>query len=214
MRIPPSCIGTEGIDFVAFTGSVAGGHAVVRGGARSASSALAWSSAARTPPTSAPTPTLDHAVENLVDGAFFNSGQSCCGIERIYVHKDVYNDFVDGFVALTREIQARQSPGERCQSRPGGARQGAADEIREPGREIRQGRGASRSSIPGSSRPTSQAPPMWRRRSWSIVDQAMPIMQEECFGPVVGIMPVRLGRRGDPPDERQRLRPDRRDLDQ
>ena len=29
---------------------------------------------------------LAHAIENLVDGAFFNSGQSCCGIERIYVH--------------------------------------------------------------------------------------------------------------------------------
>jgi acyl-CoA reductase-like NAD-dependent aldehyde dehydrogenase len=34
---------------------------------------------------------LDHAVENLVDGAFFNSGQCCCGIERIYVHEKVYD---------------------------------------------------------------------------------------------------------------------------
>src|SRR5690606_28551371 len=41
---------------------------------------------------------LDHAIENLVDGAFFNSGQSCCGVERIYVHADVYDRFVDGFV--------------------------------------------------------------------------------------------------------------------
>ena len=38
----------------------------------------------------APTPISTHAIENLVDGAFFNSGQSCCGIERIYVHKKVY----------------------------------------------------------------------------------------------------------------------------
>ena len=38
---------------------------------------------------------LDHAVENLVDGAFFNSGQCCCGIERIYVHESVYDDFVE-----------------------------------------------------------------------------------------------------------------------
>ena len=34
---------------------------------------------------------LKHAIENLVDGAFFNSGQCCCGIERIYVHADVYD---------------------------------------------------------------------------------------------------------------------------
>ena len=36
---------------------------------------------------------LAHAVENLVDGAFFNSGQSCCGIERIYVHERLYERF-------------------------------------------------------------------------------------------------------------------------
>jgi len=45
---------------------------------------------------------LDHAVENLVDGSFFNSGQSCCGIERIYVDKTIYPAFVEAFVTLTR----------------------------------------------------------------------------------------------------------------
>ncbi|MFX8377730.1 aldehyde dehydrogenase family protein, partial [Acinetobacter baumannii] len=45
---------------------------------------------------------LAQAVENLVDGAFFNSGQSCCGIERIYVHRDLYPQFVKGFVELTK----------------------------------------------------------------------------------------------------------------
>lgn len=44
---------------------------------------------------------VDWAAENLVDGAFFNSGQSCCGIERIYVHKDIYPQFVEKFVTLT-----------------------------------------------------------------------------------------------------------------
>ena len=48
---------------------------------------------------------LDHAVDNLVDGAFFNSGQCCCGIERIYVHEKVYDDFVEGFVAETQELR-------------------------------------------------------------------------------------------------------------
>ena len=50
-----------------------------------------------------PTPSWTHAVDNLVDGAFYNSGQCCCGIERVYVHEKVYDDFVDGFVALTRD---------------------------------------------------------------------------------------------------------------
>ena len=44
---------------------------------------------------------LEATVENLVDGAFFNSGQSCCAIERIYVHADVYDEFVEGYVELT-----------------------------------------------------------------------------------------------------------------
>ena len=45
---------------------------------------------------------LDHAIANLVEGAFFNSGQCCCGIERVYVHEKVYDDFVEGFVAETK----------------------------------------------------------------------------------------------------------------
>ena len=46
---------------------------------------------------------FDAAVENLVDGSFFNSGQSCCGIERIYVHRSIYERFVEAFVAKTEE---------------------------------------------------------------------------------------------------------------
>ena len=69
-----------------FTGSVPAGHACSR--PRPArSSAPASSSAARTRPMCASDADLAHAVENLVDGACFNSGQSCCGIERIYVHR-------------------------------------------------------------------------------------------------------------------------------
>ena len=50
-----------------------------------------------------PTSDLAHAVENVVDGVYFNSGQCCCGIERVYVHADVYDKFVDGFVTLTKQ---------------------------------------------------------------------------------------------------------------
>ena len=46
---------------------------------------------------------IDHAIENLVDGAFFNSGQCCCGIERIYVHEKHYDRFVEGAVDLVNQ---------------------------------------------------------------------------------------------------------------
>ena len=62
-----------------------------------------WSSAARTRPMCCDDVKLEHAIENLVDGAFFNSGQSCCGIERIYVHEKVFEPFVEGFVDLTKK---------------------------------------------------------------------------------------------------------------
>ena len=78
---------------------------------------------------SAPTPTLAHAVENLVDGAFFNSGQSCCGIQRIYVHKNLYKDFVEGAVALTEKYNLG-NPLESGVNLGPVVRAKAADEIR------------------------------------------------------------------------------------
>ena len=48
---------------------------------------------------------VSHAVENLVDGALFNSGQSCCGIERIYVDQSIYQDFIEGFKAITEQYK-------------------------------------------------------------------------------------------------------------
>ena len=45
---------------------------------------------------------LDNAVDTLVDGAMFNSGQCCCGIERIYVHEKLYDAFVSKAVELTK----------------------------------------------------------------------------------------------------------------
>ena len=48
---------------------------------------------------------MKHAVATVIDGAFFNSGQSCCGIERIYVHQAVYEEFVNQAVSLVKEYQ-------------------------------------------------------------------------------------------------------------
>lgn len=45
---------------------------------------------------------LKYTVETLVDGSFFNSGQCCCAIERIYVHSDIYDAFVEEFVKETK----------------------------------------------------------------------------------------------------------------
>jgi acyl-CoA reductase-like NAD-dependent aldehyde dehydrogenase len=43
-----------------------------------------------------------YAAENLVDGAMFNSGQSCCAVERIYCHAAVYDEFIKKYVEIAK----------------------------------------------------------------------------------------------------------------
>ena len=92
------------VGFVAFTGSVAGGHAVQRAaGERFIATGLELGG--KDPAYVRPDAPMPATVENLVDGAMFNSGQSCCAVERVYVHRDVYDQFVEGFVELTRQYK-------------------------------------------------------------------------------------------------------------
>ena len=74
------------VSFVAFTGSVEGGQAVQKRRLRGFIG-LGLELGGKDPAYVRADADFNHAVENLVDGAFFNSGQSCCGIERIYVHE-------------------------------------------------------------------------------------------------------------------------------
>src|SRR5207237_3719482 len=90
------------VAFVAFTGSVAGGHAVQRAAAERFI-ATGLELGGKDPAYVRADADLPSTIENLVDGSYFNSGQSCCGIERIYVDKKVFRPFVDGFVDLTRK---------------------------------------------------------------------------------------------------------------
>ena len=102
-------VGDARVAFVAFTGSVEGGRAIQRAAvARFVGTGLELGGC--DPAYVRQDADLGHAVENLVDGAFFNSGQSCCGIQRIYVHESLYDDFVAGAIALTEEVRARSFP--------------------------------------------------------------------------------------------------------
>ncbi|MGH9835301.1 MAG: aldehyde dehydrogenase family protein, partial [Blastocatellia bacterium] len=92
------------IGFVALTGSVAGGHAVQRA-ASERFIATGLELGGKDPAYVRPDAPMQATIENLVDGAMFNSGQSCCAIERIYVHQDVYDQFVEGFVELTKQYK-------------------------------------------------------------------------------------------------------------
>jgi acyl-CoA reductase-like NAD-dependent aldehyde dehydrogenase len=91
-------IGRPEIGYVSFTGSVRGGHEIYREvSARFIDAGLELGG--KDPAYVAPDADLDHAIANLIDGAFYNAGQSCCGIERVYVHRSLYDRFVEGAVA-------------------------------------------------------------------------------------------------------------------
>lgn len=180
-------IATDGIDYVAFTGSVAGGHAVTKA-ASDRFIGLGLELGGNDPAYVRPDADLDHAVENLVDGAYFNSGQSCCGIQRIYVHADIYGRFRDGFVALTQKYNLG-NPLESGTNLGPVVRAKAADEIRgQIGQAVKAGARAlvDASQFKADKPGTAYLAP----HVLEVADNANPIMKDECFGPVAAIMKV------------------------
>ncbi|MDG1583082.1 aldehyde dehydrogenase family protein [Pseudomonas sp. GOM6] len=131
---------------------------------------------------------LAHAVENLVDGAFFNSGQSCCGIERIYVDKAIYPDFVEGFVELTRQY-VLGNPLKEITTLGPLVRAQAAEFVRG---QIAEAQAKGARALIDTTHFAGDAPgtPYMAPQVLTEVNHEMAVMREESFGPVVGIMPV------------------------
>jgi acyl-CoA reductase-like NAD-dependent aldehyde dehydrogenase len=131
---------------------------------------------------------LQYAIETLTDGAFFNSGQSCCGIERIYVEQAVYQDFVDGVVKLTSQYKLGRSDDLNTNLGPL-VKTSAAEFVRgQIGEAIAAG--ASALVDPAAFAMNETGTPYLAPQVLIDVDHSMRVMSEESFGPVVGIMPV------------------------
>ena len=180
-------IGDARVDYVAFTGSVEGGHAVQKainerfivGGLELGGKDPAYVRADAN---------LADAVENLVDGSFFNSGQSCCGIERIYVHQDVYDEFVKGFEELTKTYVLGDPLNPETTLGPMVRTSAASFAQKQIDDAIAQGANAL---IDPSLFPAHQSgTPYLAPQVLVNVNHSMDIMTEETFAPVVGIMPV------------------------
>jgi acyl-CoA reductase-like NAD-dependent aldehyde dehydrogenase len=175
------------IDFVAFTGSVAGGDAVQRAAAlRRVGVGLELGG--KDPAYVRADADFDAAVENLVDGAFYNSGQSCCGIERIYVAEPLYERFVEAFVALTLKYQLGNPLDEKVNLGPV-VRASAADFVRG---HIREAVALGARALIDPKRFAADAPgtPYLAPQVLVNVTHDMRVMNEESFGPVVGILKV------------------------
>lgn len=175
------------VDYIAFTGSVAGGHAVTRAASgRFAGTGLELGG--KDPAYVRADADINHAVENLVDGSYFNSGQSCCAIERIYVHRDVHDAFLEGFVALTKQYALGNPLNPETTLGPL-VRTRAADFVRAQVAEaIAHG---ARGLIDELTFPESQpGTPYLAPQVLVNVDHSMRVMREETFGPVACIMKV------------------------
>ncbi|MEO6609939.1 MAG: aldehyde dehydrogenase family protein [Aestuariivirga sp.] len=174
-------------NMVCFTGSVPGGQAIERAAAGHFL-AVGLELGGKDPAYVRSDANLAHAVENLVDGAFFNSGQSCCGIERVYVHKNLYRDFVEGAVALTKSY-VLDSPLEEATTLGPMIKADAASFVRKQiASALRAGAKAhiDEKLFPTSKKGTAYLAP----QILTGVNHQMSVMRDESFGPVVGIMQV------------------------
>ena len=176
------------VAYVNFTGSVAGGHAVQQA-ALGKFMGLGLELGGKDPAYVRADANLDHAIENLVDGAMFNSGQCCCAIERIYVDEKLYDKFVDGFVDLTKKYKLG-NPLDSATNLGPMVRTSAAEFVRGQIADAVK-RGAKALIDPKSFAADKPGTPYLAPQVLVNVDHSMGVMSEESFGPVIGIMKVK-----------------------
>ena len=178
---------SDGVDFVAFTGSVPAGHAIQEA-ASSRFIGVGLELGGKDPAYVRADADLDHAVANVVDGAFFNSGQSCCGIERVYVHRDVYDAFLEGAIDLVRGYRLGNPLDPETNLGPM-VRTAAADFVR--GQIAEAVAAGATAQIDGAEyQAAAEGTPYLAPQLLTGVDHTFRVMTEETFGPVAGIMRV------------------------
>lgn len=176
------------VNFVAFTGSVKGGYEIQKVAAQRFIG-VGLELGGKDPAYVRSDVDLNFAIENLVDGAFFNSGQSCCGIERIYVHESVYDKFIEGYIELTKNYKLGNPLDPDTTLGPVAKRSGA-DLVRQ---HIDQAvKSGARSTIDEALFPEAKPDTNYLAPQVLLdVDHSMHVMYDESFGPVVGIMKVK-----------------------
>jgi acyl-CoA reductase-like NAD-dependent aldehyde dehydrogenase len=180
-------IGERAFDFINFTGSVRGGSEIERAAAGTFVG-LGLELGGKDPGYVRADADLDAAVETLMDGAMYNSGQCCCGIERIYVHESLYDRFVEKSVALVSGYKLGNPLEQETTLGPMATRR-FADAVRG---QVAEAVAAGATPLvdprrfPADTGDTAYLAPQILVN----VDHSMGVMTEESFGPVVGIMPV------------------------
>ncbi|MDZ7801761.1 MAG: aldehyde dehydrogenase family protein [Trueperaceae bacterium] len=177
----------ERVGYVHFTGSVEGGRAVKRAAAERFIE-VGLELGGKDPGYVRADADLAHAAANLADGAFFNSGQSCCGIERIYVHRDVYDPFVERLVSEARALRLGDPRDPATTLGPMARTSGA--ELARAHVDEAVAQGARALLDPGEFPAAKRGTPYLAPQVLTGVHPGMRVMREETFGPVVTVSPV------------------------
>jgi acyl-CoA reductase-like NAD-dependent aldehyde dehydrogenase len=179
-------IGERAVDFVNFTGSVGGGQAMEKAAAGTFIP-VSTELGGKDPGYVRADADLDKAVDTLMDGAMFNSGQCCCGIERIYVHESLYGAFVDKAVAWVNGNMKLGNPLDKETTIGPMASVRFAQEVRAQVSEaLADGAVAHIDTSPADDGGAYVTPQILTN-----VTHDMRVMRDESFGPVVGIMAVK-----------------------
>jgi acyl-CoA reductase-like NAD-dependent aldehyde dehydrogenase len=177
-------IDARAVDFISFTGSVEGGREVYK----EASSQLldmGLELGGKDPAFVCEDAKFAFAVENTVDGAFYNAGQSCCAVERIYVMRSLYSRFIDAYIAEVEKYKVGDP--EDPTTTVGPLAQLKAIEFLKF--QVKQAVDRGAKILTGGNR--LPGPGYYFQPTVLVnVDHSMSLMMEESFGPVIGIMPV------------------------
>ena len=176
------------INFVSFTGSVKAGYDVQKA-THTKFIDMALELGGKDPAYARHDCDLEKTVENLVDGSFFNSGQSCCGIERIYVDEKIYNNFIELFISKTYNYKLGNPLKKETNLGPVVKLSAADFIIKQMSRAI--GKGAKKMIDEKKFIFPTEHKNYLIPQVLTNVNHDMDFMTEETFGPCVGIMKVK-----------------------
>lgn len=180
-------IADKRVAHVSFTGSVEGGQGIYQSVAKSRLIDVGLELGGKDPAYVAADADLEFAAANVVDGACYNAGQSCCAVERVYVHQDLYPQFLERAAAILNEYRLGNPLEDGVTMGPLASRsapkflQGQVDEAVRRGARLLVG-GRIPTDLPGN---------FYGPTLLADVENAASVMQEESFGPLLPVCPVK-----------------------
>jgi acyl-CoA reductase-like NAD-dependent aldehyde dehydrogenase len=126
------------------------------------------------------------AAAGIADGAFYNTGQSCCSVERIYVQRRILQPFVEAFAAEVKGYKRGDPSDDTTYIGP----LTRAPQVKVLEAQVKDARKKGARVLVGGSRVKAKG--NWFEPTVLVnVNHTMDVMREESFGPVIGIMPVK-----------------------